>query len=121
MKSNLQLALEDLKSAYLLYKEALYNTSGFHSQQCVEKALKFVLEKHDVYVRNQHDVRFLLDTLKSYEATYFEFDSDVDMLQMVYTASRYADVYRELGEKEALELYTAAKKIYDFIYKKHAT
>ncbi len=115
MKSNLQLAQEDLRSAYLLYKEALYNTSGFHSQQCVEKVLKFALEKHGVYVRNQHDVRFLLDRLKSYEAGYSEFDSDADMLQMVYTASRYADVYRELGEKEALE-YIRLLKGYMNIY-----
>jgi HEPN domain-containing protein len=52
----LQFAAEDLRSAEILLTAELFNMVCFHSQQCVEKALKALLARLDKPIPRIHDL-----------------------------------------------------------------
>jgi len=72
----------------ILSNDLLTHVVAFHAQQCVEKALKAVIEEYELSSKKIHD----LVTLKNMIATVYEFDFDEDMLGLLnklYIDSRY--------------------------------
>ena len=92
---NRSMALEWLKAAYddlmltsnIMGKADLTHLAAFHSQQCIEKSLKAVLEYHREAVPKKHDLIVLRDLVLEYlEIT----DEDIlESLNSLYIESRY--------------------------------
>jgi len=87
IKSWLELAATDLLAAQRLQDdERLTNISCFHSQQCVEKGLKALLESRNIMPPKMHDLIRLYGMLEA------ELSIEEDMLARlneVYIDSRY--------------------------------
>lgn len=54
-------ALEDFKSAHVLFDAGLTDPACFHSQQAAEKCLEAVLEEHKQQIPKTHDLDLLID------------------------------------------------------------
>jgi HEPN domain-containing protein len=118
-------AVEWLKSAemdlgsigQIIQREDLTPVAAFHSQQCVEKCFKAVLEEHATKVPKEHS------TLKLYGLVRGLVPLDVDMdiltdLDDLYIESRYPGEFGLLPSgkptlADAMEFYTFAKSIYE--------
>ena len=48
-----------------LEEPPVYDAVCFHSQQCVEKCLKAVLQENDIYFEKTHDLDVLLNKCKA--------------------------------------------------------
>ena len=87
IKSWLELAAADLLAAQRLQNdERLTNISCFHSQQCVEKSLKALLESRNIIPPKTHDLIRLYGMLEE------QLSIEEDMLARlneVYIDSRY--------------------------------
>ena len=86
-------AQEDLKMAELALKEEIYNQACFHSQQCVEKALKgFIIYKGEIHPQTHK----LVDILSSTSPGPFDDLTDkIIVLDRFYTPTRYPDALPE--------------------------
>jgi Uncharacterized conserved protein related to C-terminal domain of eukaryotic chaperone, SACSIN len=87
IKSWLELAAADLLAAQCLQEdERLTNISCFHSQQCVEKSLKALLESRNIISPKTHDLIRLYGLIEE------QLSIEEDMLARlneVYIDSRY--------------------------------
>lgn len=72
----------------ILHREDLANIISFHSQQCVEKVFKAIIEEFEIQMLKTHN---LLTLYKNVQRIYPEkLDEDIlDLLNKVYTDSRY--------------------------------
>ena len=104
-------AREDLKMAELALRERIYNQTCFHSQQCVEKALKgFIGYKGKIHPQTHK----LVDILSSISPCPFDDLTDkIVVLDRFYTPTRYPDALPgtlpeglppEKDAKEAIEV-----------------
>ncbi len=117
-KEWLESAFADLKSIeYLLQDDYLTHIVAFHSQQCVEKSFKALLEYNDKIVPKQHSTLRLYGMVKDF--INFEVDenllSDFDDL---YIESRYPGSFGLLPNgkpslEDAKEFYSFSKYIYE--------
>ncbi len=118
-----EFAKRDLSGAReLLKNEYLANLVMFHSQQCIEKLLKAVLEEHSVNVPKIHNLKKLYSLLpkKATENMTIEED-ELDRIDQVYIDSRYP---ADLGllpsgiptQKEAEQIYNLAENISRHIF-----
>lgn len=57
-------AEEDLKSAMILRDAGLHNNACMLSQQCIEKALKALIDYKDIEFPLSHNITSLVNTLK---------------------------------------------------------
>jgi HEPN domain-containing protein len=76
----------------LLHSGLATGAASFHAQQCVEKALKAVLEEHAGRVPKVHD----LDRLFAEAEKYLELEYDepvVNKLNLLYIESRYPGAF----------------------------
>ncbi len=90
-------ALKDLKRAEKALTERDYPEAVFHAQQCVEKAIKSMIEAKREYVCN-HGPRLISEFIRVFEREWQnEFSELVDSaswLAEYYTRSRYPFVLR---------------------------
>ncbi|MEN2974603.1 MAG: HEPN domain-containing protein [Candidatus Caldarchaeales archaeon] len=97
-KSYLKEALRDLKRAERMFEAEDYAGSIFFSQQCVEKAVKAMLEVKGEYVYN-HGPKLTSFFLKTFQEDWrIEFDKileALEKLQEYYTRSRYPFIINE--------------------------
>jgi len=104
-------AQEDLKMAELALKEGIYNQTCFHSQQCVEKALKgFIAFKGKIHPQTHK----LTDILSFTSPGPFDDLTDkIIILDRFYIPTRYPDALpgtlpeglpTEKDAKEAIEV-----------------
>jgi len=102
---------EDLRMAELALKEKIYNQVCFHSQQCIEKALKGFIN----YKGRVHPQTHKLADLLSYvsPSPFDNLRSDILIIDRFYTPARYPDVLpgslpeglpTEKDAKEAIEI-----------------
>lgn len=86
----LDFADRDFQSARILSQEpALAGVSVFHSQQCVEKLLKAILENKELTVPKTHDLERLMALVRPV-APGFNLDEDrLSLLSSFYLDSRY--------------------------------
>jgi HEPN domain-containing protein len=87
----LDFAHRDLEAAKLLVDhEYVSNAVLFHSQQCVEKCLKALLEEADVPAPHLHSIVKLHSLLNEEAGISFSLDEDeLDLLDAVYIDTRY--------------------------------
>lgn len=87
----LDFAHRDLEAAKLLVDhEYVSNAVLFHSQQCVEKCLKALLEEADVPVPHLHSIVKLHSFLMEEAGISLSLDEDeLDLLDAVYIDTRY--------------------------------
>jgi len=91
---------------------------AFHSQQCVEKCLKAIIEEKDLEFRKIHNLRRLFGICASYIALSEENKNTVILLDKLYVDARYPG---ELGllpdgkptQEDAQQFQDFARKIYE--------
>lgn len=87
----LAFAREDLQSAKLLLEKGIYNQACFHSQQCVEKALKALFIYHQG--RMPPRIHMIVDLLGLLPTKWFA-DVAADSIEKIdnyYIITRYPD------------------------------
>lgn len=116
----LQACEEDLAAAEILMESKLASgAASFHAQQCVEKALKAVLEAYVERVPKIHD----LDKLFHEANQHISIEADsiiINKLNMLYIESRYPGAFGFLPDgkpslKDVEQFYHFAKSTYDTI------
>ena len=89
-KEWLKAAKDDLMTTEkLLDNEHLTHIAAFHSQQCVEKVFKSILEEEEIDIPKIHKLKLLLNMLPKQQ---IEFDYDHDTLKLLdnlYIEARY--------------------------------
>lgn len=94
----LYFAEEDLKSAKILMREGIYNQVAFHSQQCAEKCLKALIEKHTI-VPKIHKLLDLLELCIKSEPEVEVFSEELTSLDKFYTSTRYPFIIGMLSDR----------------------
>jgi HEPN domain-containing protein len=84
----LNFAREDLQMAKLALTETIYNQTCFHSQQCVEKAIKGLLLFQS---RTPPRTHLLGDLLTLLDPNPFTTSIDIQLLDRFYIPTRYPD------------------------------
>jgi len=87
----LELANRDLEAASILVQnEYVANTVLFHSQQCIEKCLKAILEESDISVPKIHSVVKLYAIITDQTSYFISLtEEELDLVDLVYIDSRY--------------------------------
>jgi HEPN domain-containing protein len=88
-ESWLRFAREDIRMADLAMPEGLYNQVCFHSQQCVEKALKAWLTQKDENLPRTHRMADLLNLMP--KSLLGEMADRLLLLDQFYIPTRYPD------------------------------
>ncbi len=80
---------ENLKSAEVLFKNNLYNPCLQNIQQSIEKYLKaIIIEKENILIKT-HNIRGLINKLKSSNIIINISDDDIDLIDSIYLPSKY--------------------------------
>ena len=106
-------ALEDLKSAKILFENKRYYLVCFISQQIVEKALKSVIyfNKEDLVLG--HSVKKLTDWASTFDNRFAKLSEEVSILDSYYIPTRYpnglpegipAELFNKKAANDALDL-----------------
>ena len=82
---------------YRARKNPNYDAAGFHAQQCVEKYLKAILQKHNIRFEKIHDLLALLELCLPKVP---EFELDRELLAYL---TQFAVKYRYPGEAATRE------------------
>jgi HEPN domain-containing protein len=88
-----------------------YDSACFHSQQCVEKYMKGILQRHDIAFAKTHDLGLLLDACVNIYPLWQGFRPDMEMLSQYSVAFRYPGV--SASKAEANQAVKAASKLRD--------
>ena len=114
----LDFADRDLEAARLLVdNEYVSNAVLFHSQQCVEKCLKALLEENHIPVPHVHNVLKLYSLLKENSPISLSVSEDeLDLVDAVYIDTRYPSGIGLLPsgfptKEDAWELLRIAEKV----------
>ena len=115
----LRFAAEDLKVAKLAYLAEIYNQACFHAQQCVEKALKGLLDRQGTSPPRTH---YLSDLLRLLSPNPFvEIAGDIRLLDRFYIPTRYPDALPGAlpdglpNQKDAEEALDVAQQVMNLI------
>ena len=101
---------------YIIHVEHLTPVVAFHAQQSVEKALKALLNQHNVKIPRIHSLNKLFKLVEDYlQIDGFQL---IDMLDDLYIESRYpGDMgllpYGQPRLQDAKEFYSFAKEIFE--------
>lgn len=87
----LSFAREDLRMAELAMSEGIYNQVCFHSQQCVEKAIKALIARQERLVPRTHRLTDLLEILDIQPNPLEQFATNIRLLERYYIPTRYPD------------------------------
>lgn len=120
----IEFAKRDLQGAKELSKnEYLANLVIFHSQQCVEKFFKAVLEEHSIHIPKIHNLKKLYSMFPDQVIEQVSIDLDeLDMMDQIYIDSRYPADFGLLPsgiptQKDADLIYQIAEDICKSIFK----
>ncbi len=111
----LSFARQDMAMAELALREGIWNQVCFHSQQCVEKALKAVLASRGCSPPRTHKLADLVRVLG--DEVPADFGDDLRSLDRFYIPTRYPDALPGAltdglpGEKDAMEALTLARRV----------
>ena len=99
-------AEKDYKVANIVFytKDPIYDAACFHSQQCVEKYLKALLQENDIYFERIHDLDLLLEKCKSIIPNLYNFKKELVELTSFAVEVRYPGIEstKEDAEKSIL-------------------
>lgn len=110
---------EDLRSANVLLKEGIFNQGCFHSQQCVEKSLKALIESKEK-VPKIHKLGDLVEFCLRLGFPIENYRTDFEFLDKFYTSTQYPFIVGMLPgglptREDAEKSLHTANKIYDFV------
>lgn len=114
----LSFAREDLQMAKLALRETIYNQTCFHSQQCVEKAIKGLLLFQSKIPPRTH---LLGDLLTLLDPNPFTTSIDIQLLDRFYIPTRYPDALPGSlpdglpNQEDATEALTVAQQTLDVV------
>jgi HEPN domain-containing protein len=110
-------ALSDLKSAKKLSKDddETLDTAAYHTQQCVEKALKAFLVFNHRTPPKTHDLEKLLEQCVVFDSSLKILIDDVITLIPYAVYSRYPDDYFEICRSDVETAINIANKIFKLI------
>ncbi len=116
----LKAAKDDLRVAdKIIADEALTHMVAFHSQQCIEKSLKAVMEEYGIDLVKIHNLERLLAIVKNH----VKIDVDIVLIEKMdklYIDSRYPADFGLLPDgkpttEDAEEFYDAASSVYEVV------
>ena len=116
----LKAAKDDLRVAGMIISdEALTHMVAFHSQQCIEKFLKAVMEEYSIDLVKIHNLERLLEIVKKH----VEIDVEIVLIvkmDKLYIDSRYPADFDLLPDgkpdiEDAEEFYDAASRVYEVV------
>ncbi|OHE15839.1 MAG: hypothetical protein A2525_05330 [Sulfurimonas sp. RIFOXYD12_FULL_36_11] len=118
------LSAEWLKAAFsdivvmdsIVGNDLITHMTAFHSQQCIEKSLKAILEYHGITIPRKHDILLINELVSEYILIADE--NMLDKINALYTDSRYpGDIgllpYGKPTLKDAKEFYEFAQDIFN--------
>lgn len=108
---------EDLICAQrLIQDDFTYNSTAFHCQQTIEKALKAYILFRSNRLVDGHNLTWLLRQAARYNSHYNDWLKVTAKLNRAYIEARYpADIPLELGYQEIHNCYEVTKEIYGYI------
>ncbi len=90
-KQWLDIAVEDLTVAHLVFAEGHLAHACFLSQQCIEKSLKaYLIDKANSYPRT-HNLVILLNQCEILKPEFSQFQVDCTVIDQYYLPTRYPD------------------------------
>jgi len=116
----LKAAKDDLRVAdKIIADEALTHMVAFHSQQCIEKSLKAVMEEYGIDLVKIHNLERLLAIVKNH----VKIDVNIVLIEKMdklYIDSRYPADFGLLPDgkptiEDAEEFYDAASSVYEVV------
>ena len=120
-KQWLEFAQTDLRSCENnLSDEFVTNVVAFHAQQAVEKAFKALIEEKGIRMSRIHNLSRLKALTEPFLISQID-ETELEMLDNVYTSSRYPGDIGLLSTgkptmNESKELYNIAQRIYNIIF-----
>ena len=110
-------ALSDLKSAKKLFKDdnETLDTAAYHTQQCVEKALKAFIIFNNKQPPKTHDLERLLELCTTIDLSLITLMDNVITLIPYATYARYPDDYFEVYRSDVETAIAIAQKIFKLI------
>lgn len=113
-------ALSDLRSAEKLFKDddETLDTAAYHTQQCVEKALKAFLLFNHKNPPKTHDLEKLLELCVIFDSTLRALSDDIISLIPYATYSRYPDDYFEISRIDVEIAIAIAHKVFKLVNEK---
>ena len=116
VKTWIEFAGEDLRMAQLALQENIYNQVCFHSEQCVEKAIKGLILHQGHLYPHSHKLADLLNSLSS-PSPFDDLREAILLLDRFYIPSRYPDALPGMlpqglpTEKDAGEAIDIARQV----------
>jgi HEPN domain-containing protein len=109
-------ARNDLRTARLAFdaKPPVFDTGCFHCQQTAEKALKSLLQWHEVAIPKVHSLGALLDLCPTLPPTFAALRPDLLALSYYAVAARYPAA-REPDHRDAEHAFAAAEKLFQLV------
>jgi HEPN domain-containing protein len=77
-----------------------YDAVCFHSQQCVEKYLKGMLQEAEIFFEKTHDLSALLNLTLAIEPDWEDLRSELDLLSSFAVDFRYPGEFAENAEAD---------------------
>ena len=113
----LQKAEQDLLSARILLEHdpPVLETTCFHSQQAVEKALKAYLVWRGIPFERVHSLTYLLDLCQVQEPQFAPLRNRVETLAPYAIEVRYPGSIMDVSQEEAQEAVATMESLWNFI------
>jgi len=114
----LKAAKDDLRTIEkIVSDEGLTHIVAFHSQQCMEKSIKAIIEEYGIGMVRIHSLGRLFEIVREHVSLDVD-DVLIEMLDKLYIDSRYPAEYGLLpdgkpGLEDAEEFYNAAISVYE--------
>jgi HEPN domain-containing protein len=94
-------------------KNPNYDSACFHTQQCIEKYLKGILQSHDISFTKTHDLCLLLDACLEKYPLWEAYRGGLEMLTEYAVAFRYPGLSADKGiAKSAVALAVKFRKAF---------
>ncbi len=113
-ETGLLIASSDLKAAKLLFKESIFTTAIFLTQQCTKKTLKAYLAFKKQPFERTHDLISLTKSCARFDQQFCLFLDHAKILKPYVTKGRYADDYFEPEVSFVQEVINGSERLLKF-------
>lgn len=122
VKTWLEFALYDLKSAKWQFEGKIYTSACYASQQAAEKTLKALILANGKIIPKIHSLDRLMSMLKEIKIDISEIEAEARELDKYYITTRYPGQYGGpeglYNENDAQKAIAAADKVLKFVQEK---
>ncbi len=115
----LMFAETDLRSAYAVLSEGIYNNACFFAQQTIEKCLKSLLALNDATIPKVHSITKLVRMVDADQRLFGDLDQELKRIDDFYIPTRYPDSLPGMlsdglpNEQDAMGAVTVAQRVYE--------